>query len=346
MRTALLAAAFCLAVVDSAAAAPFDGKWFADVPAVQGCNGNAPSTVTLLVAGTDIQGQVRNIGGTVGVVGTLDTGGNGDVRVARNGIGTIKFDGDRFEMDWLGDRNCRRHAEGDRALDDAAIARLTAERRQHQEILAGLIQAAQQGQNVDYARLRAEYVYSADWDFYDTRLGTLLQRADAAAKGGDCVQALSLVDRALRIDFILDSAHAIRAECLKASDPAQARIALAIANGLIRSLMTSGDGMSQRTAYMVSTLREEQDVLANRKIVLRTRQERVRGSDGRYYDVVQGVSQTDGKTVNHTVYFNIDSFMRGRESQRAAIAGAAATVDRPAPAPPRSAPATAKPTTL
>jgi hypothetical protein len=346
MRTALLAAAICLAGAGNAAAAPFDGKWFADVPAVQGCNGNAPSTVTLLVAGADIQGQVRNIGGTVGVIGTLDADGNGDVRVARNGVGTIRFQDDRFEMDWLGDRNCRRHASGDRALDEAAIARLTAERRQHQETLADLIRAATQGRAVDYARLRAEYVYSADWDFYDTRLGTLLQQADAAAKGGDCTQAVSLADRALRTDFILDSAHAIRADCLKASDPAQAKIALAIANGLIRSLMTSGDGQSQRTAYVVSTLREENDVLANRKIVLRTRQERVRGSDGRYYDVVQGVSQTDGKTVNHTVYFNIDSFMKGRASQRAVVASAAATIDRPAPAPTRAAAAPSAATVL
>jgi hypothetical protein len=332
MRIVMLAAAICLAGASAAAAAPFDGKWFADVPAVQGCNGNAASTVNLLVAGSDIQGQIKNARSTVGVTGTVDAGGNGEIRIAREAQGTIRFSGDRFEMDWGGGRGCNRHAEGDRALEEADIARLAAERRQHQETLAALVRRAQQGEAVDYARLRAEFVYSADWDFYNSQLGTMLERADAAAKGGDCPQALSLIDRALRADFLLDAAHAIRADCLKSSDPAQAKIALAIANGLIRSVMTSGDGASQRTAYVVSTLREERNVLANRKIVLKTRQERVRGSDGHYYDVVQGISQADGKTVNHTVYFNIDSFMKGRESKRAALTTASASVDAPRPA--------------
>jgi hypothetical protein len=329
MRIILLAAAFCLGWASIAAAAAFDGKWFADIPAVAGCNGNAPSTLTLLVAGGEIQGQIKNARNTVGVTGTLDADGNGDIHIAREAEGTIRFNGDRFEIDWGGGRGCNRHAEGDRALDEAAITRLAAERRQHQEILKGLVQAANQGQTVDFARLRAEYVYAAEWDFYDVQLGTMLERADAAARGGDCAQAVSLAERALRTDFILDSAHAIRADCLKASDPAKAKIALGIANGLIRSLMTSGDGISQRTAYVVSTRREEDDVLANRKIVLKTRQERVRGSDGHYYDVVQGIAQLDGKAINHTVYFNIDSFMKGRESKRAAVTTAAAAVDAP-----------------
>ncbi len=52
--------------------------------------------------------------------------------------------------------------------------------------------------------------------------------------------------------------------------------------------MDSGNGGAEKTAYVVSTLREEMDVLANRHIQIKTRQTEVRGADGRYFDVIQG----------------------------------------------------------
>lgn len=130
----------------------------------------------------------------------------------------------------------------------------------------------------------------------------------------------------MNIDFLIDSAHAISADCLEDSDKAKARIEQNIADGLIHSLMHSGDGDTMNTAYVVSTLREEMDVLANRHIQLRTRQTSVRGSNGRFYDVVQGISIRNGGITDKTVYFDIGSFVKGRESRRAAVAVAAAAI--------------------
>lgn len=325
-----MANGLCLSALP-AAAAGFDGRWFADIPATQGCAGNGASTVTLLVAGHDVQGRVDNVREREGVAGSIDDSGYGRITVARQLEGAVQFDGDHFTLQWTGKAGCARHAEGDRALEPAQQAAVAAERSRHQALLADLIRRTEAGEKIDYARLQAEYVYSADWDFYDRQLGTLVERADAAAKGGDCAQALSLVALALKADFIVNAAHAVRADCLKSRDPAGAAIEQAIADGLIHSLMDSGDGATQARAYVVSTQREDNDVLANRKIVLKARQERVRGSDGHYYDVVQGVTG-DKEPVTKALYFDVGSFMTGRESKRAAATIPSIVIDDP-PAP-------------
>ena len=99
--------------------------------------------------------------------------------------------------------------------------------------------------------------------------------------------------------------------------------------------MNSGDGDSEKTAYVISTMNDELHVLAGRKIQIKARQTEVRGSDGHYYDEVQGISIRPGlgaygESVTRAsvkiVYFNVDSFVKGRESRRAAVATAAAAI--------------------
>ena len=310
-----------------AAAAPFDGKWFADIPAVGKCN--FTSTMTLLVAGGDVQGQVRRPKNIVGVTGKVDADGNGSIVVANVSQGTIKFSGDHFDADWS-NNSCSRHASGNRDIDATQQAAIADQRKQHQNAYADLVRRATAGEKIDYTALRAEYVYSEGWDFYDGKLGSLLDQANLAAKGKDCATALDKTEQVLKIDFLIDAAHAIRADCLADTDRAKSRIEQNIADGLIHSLMDSGDGNSMDSAYIVSTLREEMDVLANRHIQIKSRQTEVRGSNGRFYDVVQGIAIRSGfgnlSVSTKTVYFDVGSFEKGRESKRAAIAVAAAGI--------------------
>ncbi len=84
---------------------------------------------------------------------------------------------------------------------------------------------------------------------------------------------------------------------------------------------------SEKTAYVVVSEREEMDVLANRNIQFKTRDTTIRGSDGRYYDLIHGVSVEDGYRLSiapRTVYFDITSFMKGLASKRAVTEVAAA----------------------
>ena len=84
-------------------------------------------------------------------------------------------------------------------------------------------------------------------------------------------------------------------------------------------------------------MREELDALANRHIQFRTRDTEIRGSNGHYYDRVQGIAIRSGYTAGsilpdnttvatHTVYFDVGAFVAGRQSRNAAVSQAAATI--------------------
>ena len=333
----LVAVISLLAMPIPALAGPFDGKWFADIPAQNRCN--AVSSMELVVADGQIMGKIRNPGNVVAVSGKVEDNGDADFVVTRQNppgtwTGTMKFHNDRFEATWF-NGGCDRHADGGRAPSPEQQAAMTAERRQHQAVYADLVRRAEAGEKIDTAKLRAEYVYAENWDFYGGKINGLMNEADAAAKGKDCTAALEKTDQVLSLDFTVILAHSIRSDCLSDSDHARARIESNIADALKDSLMDSGDGDTEKTAYIVSTRHEEDYALLDRHIQLKARQTEVRGSDGHYYDEVQGISIRSsygfygGSSTSvsaKTVYFNVDSFVKGRESRRAAVMTAAATL--------------------
>lgn len=333
----LLVAVSLLAAPLPALASPFDGKWFADIPAQNRCN--MVSSMELVVADGQIMGKIHNPANVVSVTGKVEDSGNASFTVNRQGTtqtwtGTMKFQNDRFEATWF-NGGCNRHAEGGRAPSPEQQAAIVAERKAHQANYADLMRRAQAGEKIDYAKLRAESVYAENWDFYGTKLSGLISEAEAADKGKDCTGAMDKVDQILTLDFTLIQAHAIRSECLEDSDRARSRIESNIADGLTDSLMNSGDGDTEKTAYVVSTEHEEERVMINRHIQIKARQTEVRGSDGHYYDEIQGISVRSMADFNggtslrlsaKTVYFNVDAFVKGRESRRAAVMTAAATV--------------------
>jgi hypothetical protein len=327
MRVALSlrTAGLCLGLAQAAAASPYDGAWTADIPAQNGCN--FTGTMSVLVAGHDVSGRVHNGGSVQGeFTGRLDDAGDANITVNGRYPGTMRFTADHFEVTW-NNGDCDRHAEGDRAIEGDQAAVLAAQRKQHQDAYADLIARAEAGdRTVDYTQLRHEAVYAKGWDFYDTKANGLVDQANAAVKGKDCAAAMAALDQAAQLDFTIDSAHALRSDCLRdGGDEAKARIEDAIAKGLIHSLMDSGDGKTEHSAYVVVSQREEDDVLANRNILFHGRDTEVRGADGRYYDVVHGVAFIAGSPLKRDVYFDISAFMAGRASERAALAVAASS---------------------
>ncbi|HEV2702200.1 MAG TPA: hypothetical protein VGV09_11250 [Steroidobacteraceae bacterium] len=298
-------------------AGAFDGNWAAMLPPQDSCNGT--SIMTLTMSDNSFQGQTRNFGNTEAFSGKIEADGSGTMVIYPHSSGTIKFAGDHFEANW-NERACRRHAMGDRALSSTEAAAAYAQRRQFQARFADLTRRAAQGElAVDFTVLRSAYPYTDQWDPYGNKTTALLDQAAAAATGKDCVSALEKLDEILKLDFTIDAAHALRSDCLAASgrEPAS-RIESNIADGLIHSLMDSGDGNTEASAYVIMTEREERDVLANRHLVVKLRQTQVRGVNGHFYDVVQGTSATDGALVK-TVYFDVSSLVNGRKSRMAAI---------------------------
>jgi hypothetical protein len=324
LATLLIAALMLAVTAPRALAGGFDGNWVAWLPPQDNCNGTAIMTLTM--ADNTFQGETRSFGSTEAFSGTIDAAGNGTLVIYPRSSGTIRFSADHFDANWNA-RACRRHAVGERALSSSEAAAAYAQRRQLQSRYAELTRKAAQGDpSVDFTMLRAAYPYTDQWDPYGNKTTALLEQAAAAAAGKDCTSALETLDAILKLDFTIDAAHALRSDCLAASgrDPA-ARIESAIADGLIHSLMDSGDGNTEASAYRVMTQREEMDVLANRHLLVKLRQTQVRGDNGHLYDVVQGTSAADGALVR-TVYFDVSSLVNGRKSRMAAIDTLAATM--------------------
>jgi hypothetical protein len=324
LATPLIAALTLAVVAAPALAGGFDGNWVALLPPQDNCNGTAIMTLTM--SDSTFQGETRSFGSTEAFSGTIDAEGNGTLVIYPHSSGTIRFSADHFDANWNA-RACRRHAVGERALSSSEAAAAYAQRRQLQARYADLTRKAAQGdQSVDFTVLRSAYPYTDQWDPYGNKTTALLEQAAAAATGKDCTTALETLDAILKLDFTIDAAHALRSDCLAATGrDALARIESSIADGLIHSLMDSGDGNTEASAYVVMTRREEMDVLANRHLVVKLRQTQVRGDNGHLYDVVQGTSAADGAIVK-TVYFDVSSLVNGRRSRMAAIDTLASTM--------------------
>jgi hypothetical protein len=295
----------------------FDGSWVALIPPQGQCN--RTSIMTLTLSGNLFQGQTRNPGYTETFSGKIAADGIGTFLVYPRFPGIIKFTGDHFDANWNNDV-CSRHALGDRAMTSAQTAAAFADRKRIQASYADLTRRAGTGDNtVDFTAMRAAYPYTDQWDPFGNKTTALMDQAVAASRGKDCATALQKLDEILSVDFTIDAAHALRSDCLaETGNGTASTIESAIANGLIHSLMDSGDGSSERTAYVVMTEREEMDVLANRHLAVKIRQTQVRGNDGRFYDEVQTTSAASGAAIQ-TVYFDVSSFVNGRKSRMAAI---------------------------
>jgi hypothetical protein len=302
-------------------AANFDGNWIGQVPPIDKCNNQSVMTIT--VAGDTLIGQVHNPGNLRTLKGTIDADGNANFAVLPNYRGTLKFTGDHFDGNW-NNGVCLRHVLGDRAPDAAQTAALAAQRKQAQAIYDDLTAKAASGEkSVDFTALRGAYPFTKQWDVFSNKSGPLMDQANVAAKGGDCTMALEKLDEVLKIDFTMIAAHRLRSDCLKETGKRdQAGVESAIADGLKDSL-TTGDGNTEKTAFAAMTEHDVMDVLADKRIAPKTRQT-VRSSDGRFYDVVHGVSLRSGVAGLRDVYFDVSAQVTGRNSLIAASTQSAA----------------------
>ena len=302
----------------AAVAGVFDGNWVGQIPP-SGPKCQSVATMTITVSGNNLSGVVHNRANVRAFTGTVDADGNATFTVPQyHYSGTIKFTPDHFDANW-NSGNCQRHSLGDRAPDAAQTAALLAQRKQAQATYDDLTAKAAAGdRTVDFTALRSAYPFTRQWDMYSNTTGPIMEQANAAAKGKDCVAALEKLDEVLKVDYTVIIAHRVRSDCLKGE---AAHVEERIAAGLMHSLTHAGNGHSESSAYPVMTRHEEGDVLIDKHIVLKSRDVEVRGSNGRFYDVVHGVSLWNGVRVED-VYFDVTNEVTARS---AAMAAAAAT---------------------
>ena len=117
--------------------------------------------------------------------------------------------------------------------------------------------------------------------------------------------ALEQAAKALKSNYADAEAHMMSSQvCAETDQSGRAEFHRKIAAGLIRSILSSGDGKAPSTAFKVISIREEYVVLGVNG--LRIQSQALFGENGHNYDRLIGVKPgTDERT---TLYFNIDSF--------------------------------------
>lgn len=166
-----------------------------------------------------------------------------------------------------------------------------------------LEQVKQADPNVDFTALRMAYTKTEDYDPYNFKAAEQKQEMFAALDNGDYDTALELANQILEQNYLSANAHFVALHVHEALNQSQeADFHRYVIDGLITSILESGDGKSTETAYVVISIEEEYMILGVLGISF-TSQSLV-GEAGHSFDVLEGVHEATNTPV--TVYFNID----------------------------------------
>jgi len=156
--------------------------------------------------------------------------------------------------------------------------------------------------SIDFKQLRFSYMESPerhqakDTDEQKKAMFEALKKKDYA-------KAVHNADVVLEQEFIDLDAHRVeQIACEGLQDEQKARFHEAVARGLLKSILDSGDGKSAATAYVVISVHEEYIVL--QVLGLRPSGQSVVHLDGHSYDVLETKKQDSGAGVK--LYFNVD----------------------------------------
>jgi hypothetical protein len=176
---------------------------------------------------------------------------------------------------------------------------------------AALVAQVKSGEkDVDYGLLREAYVKSPDYDPYSVKILPLVHEMGTAASRSDFEATLALAKRIIAASFIVIDAHLYAAVCYdQLGQPEEAKREREIGHGLVKAILSTGDGKSPETAFTVVTVAEEYSMLLIMK-ARRVRQALIR-QGGHSYDRldVAPLSAAENKTAPEpaaSLYFQID----------------------------------------
>ena len=172
-----------------------------------------------------------------------------------------------------------------------------------------LVARSEQGDaTLDYTALRNAYALADHYDPYGAQTRPLFDAAWNAFQAKDCTKAVASARAMFAINDVTIPMHFVVSDCLRqAGDTAGADREAAIARGLAKSLLDSGDGKSTATAYHVVTLSEEGFVLT--MLGFHEEKQALLSDGGHQYDLLEGKDEKTGEP--RSAYFNVDALMAG-----------------------------------
>jgi len=160
--------------------------------------------------------------------------------------------------------------------------------------------------DVDYLALRNAYAQSPGYDPYGTKLHDPRGEMRDAYGRGDCAAVIAKAESILAQNFVDAEAHLAASLCHgKLGDADAGRRERAHARGLIDSILSSGDGKNEKSAFVVIQIAEEYTVL--KVLGLRPVTQALIHADGHSYDRFETKSTETGQQGG--LFFNIDRLL-------------------------------------
>ena len=157
--------------------------------------------------------------------------------------------------------------------------------------------------NVDYLALRNAYAESPSYDPYGSKVGALQSEMFDAYRRADCAAVLAKAESILAVDFVHVDAHLVAGLCHgKLGNDEAMRRERETARGLIDSILQSGDGKSEASAFVVIQIAEEYSLLG--VLGLRPSNQALIHAQGHSYDRFDAKANDTGQQA--VVFFNVD----------------------------------------
>src|SRR3972149_11080329 len=174
-----------------------------------------------------------------------------------------------------------------------------------------LLSAMQNPEVADFRALRLAYAESPGYDPYDPP-ADVEESVSRALTEGDVEGAVQAIRRELEPDSLDIVTHSMAALAYKRTgDDANAAFHMTFANGLVRSILDSGDGLSFSTAFVVIDVGEEYAVL--QLLGLEPVSQSLKADGEHQFDVVECVNPETGENLE--IFFNVDIPMRYLQSR-------------------------------
>lgn len=162
-----------------------------------------------------------------------------------------------------------------------------------------LVKQVKQGNtNIDLSYMRECYTRTKYYKPYE--ISDILFKAVS----GTTKQQIKNLEEILDTCFVYPRIHKILALLYEEIDKEKLTFHLIIYLRLIRAIISSGDGLSFNSAYVVHSVSEEYDLIGFLGLEM-TMQQLVEGPNGRMYDILT-VRDKAGK--KHVIYFDINRF--------------------------------------